>query len=314
MANAQSVRLGKPKGFKAFINNNNTVGILFALPFIIGFLGFTIIPMCASLYISFTSYKMVTSPVWIGLDNFKRLFTQDPRFYRSLLVTIRYVIFSVPLKLISALLVALLLVRKHRGVSLYRSIYYFPALVGGSVAVTLVWKELFSHKGLINTLIVNAGLVEEPLSWFGSSQLAIWPLILLTVWQFGASMIIFAAGLKQIPEIYYEAATIDGAGPIRRFFTITLPMITPIIFFNLIMQLIGGFMSFNSAYIISNGTGGPNDMTNFIALYIYNQTFSVMNMGYSSAMSWILLVVIAGITFAVFKSSSAWVFYESSEY
>jgi multiple sugar transport system permease protein len=178
----------------------------------------------------------------------------------------------------------------------------------------MVWKELFSHRGLINSLMVNTGLLQEPLSWFGSSELAVWPLIFLTVWQFGASMIIFAAGLKQIPQIYYEAATIDGAGAFRQFFRITLPMITPIIFFNLIMQLIGGFMSFNSAYIISNGTGGPNDMTNFIALYIYNQTFSLMNMGYASAMSWVLLVVIASVTFIVFKTSSAWVFYESSEY
>jgi multiple sugar transport system permease protein len=309
-----AIHYGKPAGIRAFFNNNNTVGIIFALPFIIGFLGFTIIPMIASLYISFTSYKLVTDPVWIGLSNFKRLFTQDPRFFKSLFVTLRYVIFSVPIKLLSALMIAMLLVRKHRGVSVYRSIYYFPALVGGSVAVTMVWKELFSHRGLINSLFINAGLLKEPLSWFGSSELAVWPLIFLTVWQFGSSMIIFAAGLKQIPEIYYEAATIDGAGAFRKFFKITLPMITPIIFFNLIMQLIGGFMSFNSAYIISNGTGGPNDMTNFIALYIYNQTFSLMNMGYASAMSWVLLAVIASVTFFVFKTSSAWVFYESSEY
>lgn len=298
-----------PKGFQAFIYSDNTVGILFSIPFIIGFLGFTIIPMCASLYFSFTNYNMTTAPDWIGLNNYIRMFTQDSRFYKSIAVTFGYVLLSVPIKLVSALMIALLLTRKRKFVHVYRSVYYFPSLVGGSVAVTLVWKELFASKGMINSLLISLG--GEALPWFGNETLARWPLILLTIWQFGSSMLIFAAALKQIPVEYNEAANIDGAGIFSRFFRITLPCLSPIILFNLVMQTIGAFMSFTATYLISNGTGGPNDSTHFIALYIYNHSFKYMNMGYASAMSWVLLVVIATVTALIFKTSNYWVFYES---
>lgn len=292
---------------RRFWNNENTVGYVFAMSFIVGFLCFTIIPMGVSLYFSFTKYNMLKSPVFIGARNYIRLFTDDARFAKSIGVTFYYVVVSVFLKLTFALLVAVLLTRREKLLGFYRSVYYLPSLVGGSVSVALVWKQLFATKGLFNNLRVAMGF--ERLSWFGDPKLAIWPLILMAVWQFGSSMIIFAAGLKQIPTTYYEAAKIDGAGSVRRFFSITLPCLSPVILFNLVMQLISGFMSFTQVYIISNGTGDPNDATNFIALYTYNQAFKYNEMGYASSIAWVLLVIISILTFIVFKTSKHWVFY-----
>lgn len=302
----------KKKGkFYHFIHNDNTVGYLFALPFILGFLAFTVIPMIVSLYFSFTNYNLTSTPDWVGLRNYVRMFTGDSRFYNSVWVTLKYVLISVPLKLIFALFTAFLLTRKSRVVSVYRSVYYLPSLIGGSVAAVLVWKELFSSRGAINTLLVNLGL--DKVSFFGNPAYATIPLVLLSVWQFGSSMIIFAAGLKQIPASYYEAARIDGAGVIRQFFNITLPILSPVILFNLVMQTISGFMAFTQVFIISNGEGGPRDATNFFALYVYNQAFKYFDMGYASAMAWVMLVIIAIITFIIFKTSNTWVFYESKE-
>lgn len=295
--------------FSKFMNNDNTVGYVFAAPFILGFLGFTIIPMIVSLYFSFTNYNLTSAPQWIGLQNYVRMFTNDGRFIKSIGVTLYYVFISVPLKLSFALLVAILLTRKSKAVSVYRSIYYLPSLIGGSVAVSLVWKSLFSTKGVVNSVIAVFGA--SKISWFGSQTFAMWPLILMTVWQFGSSMIIFAAGLKQIPTSYYEAARIDGASAFKQFIYITLPALSPVILFNFVMQTISGFMSFTQAFIITNG--GPNDSTNFYALYVYNQAFKYFDMGYASAMAWILLIIIAAITGIIFKTSSAWVFYESKD-
>ena len=293
---------------RRFFNKDTVVGYVFAMPFIIGFLGFVIIPMAVSFYFSFTKYNIRQPPVWIGLDNYIRMFTNDKRFYKSVWVTFKYVIIAVPLKLAFALVIAFILTKKSKLEGLFRSIYYLPSLIGGSVAVTLVWKELFSSTGLVNTFLATIGITN--LSWFGDEKLALWPLILLTVWQFGSSMLIFAAGLKQIPKTYYEAAEIDGAGSVAIFFKITLPSLSPIILFNLVMQLISGFMTFTQSYIISGGSGRPNDSTNFFALYIYNNAFSYFDMGYASAMAWILLLIIAVVTMIVFKTSRAWVFYE----
>lgn len=293
--------------FSKFINHDNTVGYFFAMPFILGFLGFTIIPIIVSFYFSFTNYNLTSAPKWIGLNNYIRMFTQDERFGKSVFVTLYYVFVSIPLKLIFALMIAILLTRKSKAVSVYRSIYYLPSLIGGSVAVSLVWKSLFASKGVINNLLSLFGI--EKISWFGDTRFAIWPLIMMTIWQFGSSMIIFAAGLKQIPTSYYEAARIDGAGSVKQFLYITLPSLSPVILFNLVMQTISGFMSFTQAFVITNG--GPNDSTNFYALYVYNQAFKYFDMGYASAMAWVLLVIIAVITGIIFKTSSAWVFYES---
>lgn len=301
----------KAKGqnsFKKFIHNNNTVGYVFSAPFIIGFLGFTIIPMIVSMYYSFTDFNLVTQENWVGLKNYMRLL-EDERFLKSVRQTLIYVATSVPLKLIFALFVAFLLTRKSKGVTFYRSLYYLPSLIGGSIAVALVWKELFSMKGLVNSILTSFGA--SKVSWFGDQKLAMVPLILMTVWQFGSAMIIFAAGLKEIPTSYYEAAKIDGANVGQSFLRITLPCLSPIILYNLIMQTIAAFMAFTQAFVITKG--GPNDATNFYALYVYNQAFKYYDMGYASAMSWVMLVIMSIITLLIFKSSKRWVFSEAGE-
>ena len=264
---------------KALIYNETTAGYLFALPFIIGFLGFTIVPILSSFYYSFTDYSLGNKASWIGLNNYITLMG-DKRFWNSVYVTFKYVLTSVPLKLIFALFIAMIMTRKTRLTGFYRSLYYVPSLIGGSIAVTLVWKELFSRRGLINQLLGMAGIGR--VSWFGNQKVALIPLILLTVWQFGSSMIIFAAGLKQIPTTYYEAAKIDGANRRKSFFKITLPCLSPVILYNLVMQTISAFMTFTQAFVITSG--GPNDATNFYALYMYNNAFTYRKMGYASAL------------------------------
>lgn len=295
--------------WKRFINNDTTVGHVFAAPFIFGFICFSFIPILTSFYYSFTDYSMGAKTVeWIGGKNFAMLL-EDETFIKSLLVTLKYVFISVPLKLAFALFVAFLLTRKSRLVTLYRSLYYVPSLVGGSVAVALVWKQLFARKGLFNVLLADMGL--QTINWFGDQELALYPLVLMSVWQFGSSMIIFAAGLKEIPTTYYEAAKIDGANGVQMFFKITLPCLSPIILYNLVMQTISAFMSFTQAFIITQG--GPNNSTMMYALYVYNQAFKYNNMGYACAMSWFMLVVMSLITLAIFKSSKMWVFSEAGE-
>ena len=293
---------------RKFIYKEATVGYVFALPFIIGFLGFTIVPIISSFYYSFTDYNMIVKEDWIGLDNYKRLFL-DARFWKSVRVTLKYVLISVPSKLIFALIIAMLLTYRTRLTSLYRSLFYVPSLIGGSIAVALVWKELFARKGLVNSMLGMLGLM--PVSWFGNQKMALFPLIIMSVWQFGSSMIIFAAGLKQIPVTYYEAARIDGANRIKAFLHITLPGLSPVILYNLVMQTIAAFMTFTQAFVITGG--GPNDATNFYALYMYRYAFNYYDMGYASAMSWVMLVVMSLITLVIFKTSKFWVFSEADK-
>jgi multiple sugar transport system permease protein len=293
--------------FRSKLHGSTAAGYIFSSPFIIGFLAVTLIPMLVSLYYSFTNYSLISKDVgWVGLENYIRLFT-DERFHKSLRVTLVYVGTLVPLKLAFALLIAYLLTQKRKGTAFYRSLFYLPSLIGGSIAVTLVWKNMFARKGLINTVLASMGA--ETVSWFGDQKLAMVPLVLMAVWQFGSSMIIFAAGLKEVPLVYYEAAKIDGANEFKRFFRITLPCISPIILYNLVMQTIAGFMSFTQAFVITGG--GPNDATNFYALYVYKHAFTYKNMGYASALSWVMLVAIAAITLLIFMSSKFWVFNES---
>ncbi len=295
--------------WKRFVHNETTVGHLFAAPFIFGFICFSLIPILTSFYYSFTDFSMGAKTVsLVGLKNFSLLF-HDEIFVKSLGITLKYVFISVPLKLTFALFVAYLLTRKSRMVTLYRSLYYVPSLVGGSVAVALVWKQLFARKGLFNTVLASIGL--ETINWFGDQKLSIYPLILMSVWQFGSSMIIFAAGLKEIPLSYYEAAKIDGANGFQTFFKITLPCLSPIILYNLVMQTISAFLVFTQAFIITQG--GPNNSTMMYALYVYNQAFKYNNMGYACAMSWFMLVIMSIITLVIFKSSKMWVFSESGD-
>lgn len=307
----------KTPGKMAWIYRRNVVGYVFILPWLIGFFAFQVVPMLGSLYLSFTSYKVVSAPVWIGFDNFTRMFGGDERFWKSVSVTLFFVVAAVPLRLAFALLVAILLDKDTKPAGLYRSLFYLPSLIGGSVVVAVLWKELFGLNGAINSIIKALGL-GSGISWISDPRSAIWVLITLNVWQFGSSMLIFVAGLKQIPETYYEAAKIDGASGLRRFFSITLPLLTPIIFFNLIMMLISSFMSFTSAYIITSAgptatPGGPLDSTLLYVLYMYLRAFQWFEMGYSSAMAWVLLIVVGAVTALIFKSSSLWVHYEVKE-
>lgn len=292
---------------RPFLYRENTVGYVFAFPFIFGFICFSMIPMLTSFYYAFTDYSLGSKEViYVGLSNFAKLF-DDEVFLKSVIVTIKYVLISVPLKLAFALLVAFLLTKKSKMASVYRSLYYLPSLVGGSVAVILVWKQLFARKGLINLILTDIGL--SRINWFGDQNLALVPLILMTVWQFGSSMIIFAAGLKEIPVTYYEAAKIDGANGVQRFFSITMPCLSPIVLYNLIMQTISAFMVFTQVAVMT--AGGPNNATNVYAYNVYNQAFKYNHMGYACAMSWFMLVVISIITLIIFKTSKMWVFSEA---
>lgn len=236
----------------------------------------------------------------------------DPYYIKSLTVTFTYVFVSVPLKLIFALAVALLMNQKLRWVPFYRSVYYIPTLLGGSVAIAVLWRKLFEKQGLVNLMLENLGFTDLP-SWITNPKYALWTLILLTVWQFGSSMIIFLAGLKQIPQEYYEAASVDGADNARKFFFITLPLLSPVILFTLVLQIITTFQAFTQAYIIGGGSGGVLNSTLFYTLHLYIQGWTYHEMGYASAMAWVLLIIIGIFTAIVFKSSNFWVSYGSGE-
>ncbi|MEE2522227.1 sugar ABC transporter permease [Pseudarthrobacter sp. J75] len=281
-------------------------GYTFLLPWMLGFFALTAGPMIASLYLSFTNYNLFEPPKWIGMDNYVSLF-QDDRFMQSVGVTVSYVVFGTPLKLAAALAVAMLLNSKRRGQGFYRSAFYAPSLIGASVSIAIVWKAMFGDSGPVDQGLsffgINLG------GWVGNPSMTMPMFVLLTVWQFGAPMVIFLAGLKQIPGELYEAASMDGAGPIRKFFNITWPMLSPVIFFNLLMETIHAFQIFNSAYIISNGEGGPAGSTLFYTLYLYLRGFSDFRMGYASAMAWLLLIVVGILTLIIFRTSKSWVHY-----
>jgi len=304
---------------------------VFLGPWLIGFLGFTLFPMAYSLWLGFTDYDFTQPDAtsWIGLDNYQRMFAGvfgqstftassgepmrvDPYYLKSLTVTFNYVFVSVPLKLAFALAVAMLLNQKLRGVPFYRAVYYIPTLLGGSVAIAVLWRKLFEKDGLINGLLGFLGFTDLP-SWITNPQYALWTLILLSVWQFGSSMIIFLAGLKQVPEEYYEAAAVDGANPLHKFFFITLPLLSPVILFNLVIQMISAFQVFTQAYIIGGGSGGVLNSILFYTLHLYIQGWTYHEMGYASAMAWVLLLIIGALTAIVFKSSDLWVSYGTGE-
>ncbi|WP_188190497.1 carbohydrate ABC transporter permease [Nonomuraea sp. SYSU D8015] len=280
---------------------------LFLAPWFIGLLVITVGPIFASLYLSFTDYSLLEEAKWVGFDNYVTMFTEDPRFISSLKVTTIYVVVSVPMQLAFALALALVLDRGLRGLSFYRSIFYLPSLLGGSVAIAILWRKVFGADGLVNAVLAIFG-IQGP-GWVGDPDTALGTLILLHVWTFGAPMIIFLAGLRQIPSSYYEAAAVDGAGPLRQFKSITLPLLTPIIFFNLVLEIIKSFQSFTQAFIVSNGKGGPADSTLFYTLYLYLEGFKNYDMGYAAAMAWVLLVIIAALTGVNFLASKYWVFY-----
>lgn len=281
-------------------------GLIYISPWILGFLTLQLYPFLCSFYYSFTQYNVLGSPKFIGLDNYIRLFTIDPDFMKSILVTMEYALISVPAKLLFALLIAIILNMKLKGINLCRTIYYIPSILGGSVAVSALWRLMFMSDGILNKLLNLIGI--ESVNWLGEAGTAMFTICILQVWQFGSSMVLFLAALKQIPMELHEAASIDGAGKVKRFFTITLPMITPIVFFNLIMQTINALQNFTSAFVITNG--GPLKSTYLIGMKLYTEGFSNFKMGYASAISWVLFAIILVFTMLIFKSSDAWVYYE----
>ena len=289
------------------LGKESVAGYIFIAPFIIGLFAFTVIPFFTSLYLAFTDYNILTPPKWIGIQNFRRMFFEDKYFWTSFWVTFKFAFIQVPIKMLVSLGVALILSRNTKAIPFYRSAFYIPSLMGGSVAVALTWKQLFSYDGVINRFTALFGLA--PVKWLSNPGTALYVLIGLGVWQFGSSMLIFLAALKNVPASYHEAAIVDGAGPVRRFFKIVFPMITPIFFFNLINQTIGAFQAFNSSYLITQGK--PLNTTLYDGVHLYNRAFTYYEMGYGSAMAWFMLLVIAIFTALIFRSSSAWVYYES---
>lgn len=282
------------------------MGLVYVSPFIVGLLVFQLYPILSSLWYSLNDYGIVGEMKFIGLDHYRYALTQDPDFWMSLRITAVYVLLAVPLKLAFALAVALLMNVKIKGINFFRTVFYLPSILGGSVAISIVWRFIFRHDGPINMML---GLFHiPPVDWLSSPTTALSTIMVLTVWQFGSSMVLFLAGLKQVPGDLYEAGMIDGASKFTLFFKITLPMISPIIFFNLIMQMITAFQEFSSVFIITQG--GPLKSTYLYGLMLYNNAFKHWKMGYASALSWILFVLIILLTLLVFRSSSKWVYYD----
>lgn len=282
------------------------VAFLFLLPWLIGLVGLTLGPMIYSLYLSFTKYNLLSAPEWIGLQNFIQM-GQDSRYWESVRVTLLYVVISVPVVLIVSMVVALMMNASIKFITGYRALYYLPSLLGASVAIATLWRQIFGDSGLINNALAAIGIHHG--SWIGDPSTALGVIISLNAWAFGSTMIIFLAGLRQVPQELYEAASVDGAGRFRRFISVTLPSMSPLIFFSVLLDTVHAFQAFTGAYVISGGNGGPSDSTLFYTLYLYQQGFTQLNMGYASAMAWVLVVVLAGFTGFLFFTAKFWVHY-----
>ncbi len=282
-------------------------GILFASPWLVGFLLFMAFPIFASLYMSFTSYDMITAPEWIGIANYEVLFTSDPIFWKSLWNTIYYVIFTVPLNLVIGILIAMLMNQKVLGMRFYRTIFYLPNVVS-IVAVALLWSWILDPTfGLINLFLEKFG-IEGP-GWLYDPKWSKPAIILMGMWNVGGAMVIYLAALQDIPNYLYESASIDGAGVFRKFFRITLPLLTPSIFFNVVIGVILSFQVFTQAFIMTGG--GPIQSSYFYAYYLYDKAFTDSAMGMASSMAWVLLVITLLLTLVILRSSNRWVYYQS---
>lgn len=298
--------MNRKKGLTAGLKRSNQFrGVIYILPWVVGFLVFQLYPLVASFGYSFTDYMFGKTVNFVGFKNYEYMFTTDPYFLQSLKVTLIFVAIAVPLKLGFALFVAMLLNTDFRGISFFRTVYYVPSILGGSVAIAVLWRVLYYKDGIINTLLTSIGL--PAISFFGSSESALFTIALLTVWQFGSSMVLFLAAIKQIPHELYEAARVDGASNVHMFFKITLPQITPIIQFNLVMQTIFAFQEFTSAYVITKG--GPLKGTYLLGMKLYEDAFKNYKVGYASAESWVMFIIILIVTLLIFRSSKKWVYY-----
>ena len=280
-------------------------GFIYILPWLIGFLVFKLYPFTRSIYYSFQTYNMMSAPKFVGFKNYIDIFTADKFFGTSFWTTVKYVLMVVPTKLLIALLVALMLSRSTRVSYALRSIYYLPSILGGSVAVAMIWKVVFSESGVLNNILSVVG-VKGP-AWF-SPQLALFTLGLLNIWQFGSTMVLFLAAIKAVPQDLYDAATVDGAGKMRTFFNITLPMISSIFFFNLLMGLVNTFQEFTGTLLITQG--GPLKSTYLYGYMLYENAFLNYKMGYACAESWVLFAVIMVLTVFIFRTQKYWTYYE----
>ncbi|NLV57589.1 MAG: sugar ABC transporter permease [Clostridiales bacterium] len=287
------------------LTRRNNAAYLYLLPWLIGILIFQLYPFIISFYYSLCDYNPVKMPFFIGFGNYIRLFTKDAEFITSLRATLLYTVYTVPLKLIMSLMIAMLLNKARKGIGILRTLYYLPSLFGGSVAVAVLWKVMFMDSGMINGTLRSLGL--SPLSFLGDPKTALPTLGMLEVWQFGSSMVMFLAALKQVPASLYEAARIDGASGPKRFIRITLPYISPIVFFCIIMQTLNAMQNFTSAFVITRG--GPLKSTYMLGLKLYNDGFLYWKMGYASATSWVIFAIVALFTLLLFASSRFWVFY-----
>jgi oligogalacturonide transport system permease protein len=259
----------------------------------------------SSFALSFTQYDLIEPPKYIGIANYTEMMTSDKLFPKSLGVTLMFVVLTVPLRLAAALMVAQVLNFKLKGINFFRSAFYLPSILGGSIAISILWRFVFSRNGLVNQAMMTVGLT--PIMWLGDENYSLWTIVLLNVWQFGSSMVIFLAALQNVPTSLYEAAVMDGAGKATIFFKITVPLITPVIFFNLVMQTVHAFQEFNGPYMVTEG--GPLHSTYLLSLYIYDQSFKLFNLGYGTALSWVLFVLVAALSAIAFYSSKYWVYY-----
>jgi len=288
---------------------NKRLGFLFVLPFVLGVLGFKLFPFVMSFALSFTQYDVINPPEFIGMENYKELFGADPLFRKSLGVTMLFALLAVPMRVGFALFIAHVLNFKMRGINFFRSAFYLPSILGGSIAVAVLWRFIFSQKGLVNLVLAKVGI--DPISWLADEHFSMWTIVLLFTWQFGSACVIFLAALQNVPISLYEAAEIDGASKRQQFFRITVPLITPVIFFNIVMQLVHAFQEFNGPYMITEG--GPLQSTYVLALYIYDQSFRFFNLGYGAALSWVLFALVALMSGISFWSSKYWVFYSGEK-
>ncbi|MBI0296394.1 sugar ABC transporter permease [Streptomyces sp. PRKS01-29] len=304
---AQDAAPPAPGGKRARKRERQGAAWVFLSPWVLGAAVLTLLPMAVSLYLSFTDYDMFDAPRWIGFRNYTQMFTEDPRYWRSVITTLTYVVIAVPLQLLLALAVAIALKSVKRGKGFYRSAFYAPSLLGASMSIALVWRAIFNDGGSVDNLLSGMGI--DIGGWINKPGWAILSVALLTIWQFGAPMVIFLAGLQQIPAELYEAAAVDGASWWRQFRSITIPMLSPVLFFNLVLQMIQAFQVFTPAFAVSAGKGGPADSTLVYTLYLYDRGFTASHMGYASAMAWALLLAIGVVTAVLFRTSRAWVFY-----
>jgi oligogalacturonide transport system permease protein len=284
---------------------NKRLGFMFVLPFVLGILFFKLFPFIASFALSLTQYDLIDPPQYVGLENYRELANNDPLFQQSLGVTLWFVVLAVPLRVGFALLVAHVLNYKMRGINFFRAAFYIPSILGGSIAVAVLWRFIFAKYGLVNIALIQMGF--EPVAWLADEHYSMVTIVLLFTWQFGSSMVIFLAALQNVPTSLYEAAECDGASKTVQFWRITVPLITPVIFFNMIMQMVHAFQEFNGPYMITEG--GPLNSTYVLTLYIYDQSFKYFNLGYGAALSWVLFALVGALALISFWSSRYWVFY-----